>query len=112
MPQLRILPNHTQLTLFVPIMQSQLIQAVSADVSSTSSIKPAIEQAIKLLGGGVDVLINNAGITHPERFDTVRRYSMMRCYGPRTQHNSFCASRGVNRGLIIMAILLFVTWLR
>jgi NAD(P)-dependent dehydrogenase (short-subunit alcohol dehydrogenase family) len=46
---------------------------LSGDVSDAASIQPAIRKASELLGGGIDVLINNAGITHPERFDTVRQ---------------------------------------
>lgn len=36
--------------------------SVAADLLHSSSIKPMVEEAVSLLGGGIDIVINNAGI--------------------------------------------------
>lgn len=55
------------------IGQEQIINVVSGDVSVETSIHSAITKASHLLGGGIDVVINNAGVTHPGYFDHVRK---------------------------------------
>jgi NAD(P)-dependent dehydrogenase (short-subunit alcohol dehydrogenase family) len=44
-----------------------LVEAVSADVSSPTGSRRMVEQAIELLGG-LDILINNAGVSYTEPF--------------------------------------------
>lgn len=50
-----------------------MIKTISGDVSDVESINSAILKASEMLGGGIDVLINNAGITRPGRFEDVRK---------------------------------------
>lgn len=52
--------------------ENQNLTIFQGDVSDEQSIKKAINDAIDFLGG-VDILINNAGITHPGRFDDVEQ---------------------------------------
>ncbi|XP_049847860.1 3-ketodihydrosphingosine reductase-like [Schistocerca gregaria] len=47
----------------------QIVKYVIADVTDFPCIRDGIEKAVEVLGGRIEVLINNAGITRPQRFD-------------------------------------------